>query len=572
MSLTTNEQVLAVRKAGGYLFLDTNGLIEISGKDAASYLHGRSSNNVTALEPGQGQLNSLLDRKGYILAFFSLYRLEANYLLLTEKAQVAEILKQFETYHFREEINFRDLSDATTAIAVQGPLSESLLDKGLTQGQELPPDEFGIGEFELWQISCRVIKRSLTGELGYIILVEQKDRSAMETAIKNVGAALNIVPIDQVTLDILRVETGIPQFGLDMSQEEILPETGLEQYAASYNKGCFQGQEVLARIKTYGAPKRALVGLIFAEGLQTPFAGNTNFEIGGEPAGTIKSCIYSPTLGRVIALAYISREYRVPDKEIAVRIAGIDTTARVSFLPIYTPKSNAERAKKLFNQALAEFAHGSEEKAIAILRQVIEADPHFIDAYEALGVVLARQEQLDEAIALMHSLMQLDPDSVMAHSNLSLFYMQQGDKEKAEEEKAIAMGIRMSKIAKEVAAKQKADQDKVQKMEAAKERMSMFQQVLEIDKNDLLANYGLGSIYVELGEYEQSLSYLLKALEIKPTHSVAYLALGQAYENLNRYADAQTVYQTGIEIAAKRGDLMPMNEMKSRQAAISHLL
>lgn len=565
MPLSIEEQILAVRKAGGYLFLDSVGLIEISGVDAGSYLHGRSSNDVNTLVPGQGQLNSLLERKGQIIAFFSLHKLADHFLLFTQLEQVPTILSQFETYHFREQVEFKDLSSSYSAIAVQGPLSQALLNKGLTQPTTFCPHEFDVSQLNLWNKDCIVIKRSLCGEPGYVVLLDPKDKDTFLSALQEASSSLSMVPITKEALNVLRVEAGLPLFNTDMSNEELLPETGLEQYAASYSKGCFQGQEVLARIKTYGAPRRALVGLIFDDARKA-FVLNTKFSINNEDSGTIKSSVYSPTLAKIIALAYISREYRVPDKSVVLQTENGTFSAKVSFLPLFTPSSNKERAKKLFDAALAEFASGSEEKAIKILRETIETDPLFADAYESLGVILSRQEQLDEAIAVMHKLEQLDPDSVMAHSNLSLFYMQQGDKEKAEEEKAIAM----SKIAKEVAAKQQEDKNKAQQMEEAKERMSMFQQVLEIDSEDLLANYGLGNIYVELEEYEQSLPYLLKAIEVKPTHTVAYLALAKAYESLKRMDEATATYQSGIEVAAKRGDITPMNEMKSRLQAMTH--
>lgn len=564
MKSSIEKQILAVRKSGGYLLLHTTGLIKISGADAETYLHARTSNDVKGLGIGHGQFNSLLDRKGYILAYFSLHRLADGFLLLTQYEQIPEIMQQLETYRFREQVTFEDLSSKYYSALIQGPASLALIKKVASNNEPLPENELDVAELVFWNSKAILIKQSFSGELGYVLLYNRADTRLFGEELAIEGNALSMVPLSSDSYEVLRIEAGIPIFGQDMSIEEMLPETGLEQYAASYNKGCFQGQEVLARIKTYGAPKRALVGLIFDPPLTNPFSAATEFSINGEPAGTIRSCVYSPTMKRVIALSYISREYRVPDKAVSVQIDGESFAARVSFLPFLTASSNKERAQKLFADALAEFAHGSEDETIKILRMVLEADPHFTDAYESLGVILARQEQLDEAIALMHKLQELDPESIMAHSNLSLFYMQQGDKEKAEEEKAIAMSIRMSKIAKEVVAKQQAEAGKEQQQKEAKERMSMFEQVLAIDKNDLLANYALGNVYVELEDFEKAIPYLKKALEVKPTHTVAYLALGKAYENLQRHKDAQSIYEQGIEVAAKRGDITPMNEMKAQ--------
>jgi tetratricopeptide (TPR) repeat protein len=198
---------------------------------------------------------------------------------------------------------------------------------------------------------------------------------------------------------------------------------------------------------------------------------------------------------------------------------------------------------------------------------VLELNPLFVDAYESLGVILSRHEQYDEAIALMHKLQSLQPDSVMAHTNLSVYYMQLGDKERAEEEKAIAMSIRMSQLAREHAQKKKETEDRGKLLQEAEKRLEMFRQVLLIDPDDFLANNGVGTVYVEIGQYEEAIPYLEKTIKSKPTHTVAYLALGQAFENLAKFAEAINVYRSGIDVAAKRGDITPMKEMQLHLAA-----
>jgi tetratricopeptide (TPR) repeat protein len=164
----------------------------------------------------------------------------------------------------------------------------------------------------------------------------------------------------------------------------------------------------------------------------------------------------------------------------------------------------------------------------------------------------------------MKQLESVDPESIMAHSNLSVFYMQQGNKEAAEEEKAIAMSIRMSKMAREMSAQKQEEQSKESKRQEAQERMGMFKQVLEIDPDDLLANSGLGGIHAELEEYDLALPYLLKALEVKPLHTVAYLSLGETYEKMGDVGGAIDTYKQGVAVAAQKGDLMPMKEMQAR--------
>ncbi len=186
------------------------------------------------------------------------------------------------------------------------------------------------------------------------------------------------------------------------------------------------------------------------------------------------------------------------------------------------------------------------------------------DSYEMLGVMLGKRGQLDEAIALMKKLEQIDPESVMAHANLSLFYVQQGDKDKAEEEKALAMSLRMQQATREMGQQQEKQDEKKRKQEENLQRMEMFKQVIAIDAEDLLANFGLGNLYVELEQYEQAIPLLKKAIAVKPDYTAAFLALGLALQGNSQYAEAIEIYKDGIAVASKRGDFEPMNKMKEK--------
>lgn len=562
------EEVRAVRRSGGYVDLaGTYGVILVKGPQAAQFLQARLSNDVLALKPGHGQLTSLLERKGHILAFFSLHFLDETYWIVAEAEQIPLIYSELEKYHFREKVEYQIASDDYVQFAVQGPHTDKLLrETGIATSSDN-----GIVSCELFGVpDVVVIRRNLTGENGALFFVSS-NITTFGASLANGAAKCGIVPVTiEAIQETCRVEAGIPRFGTDMSEEELLPETALEHTAASYTKGCFQGQEVLARIKTFGAPKRGLMGLKFEEGKELKFPGGTSGTINDTNETVIlRSNVFSPTLGCTIALAYVSREFRIPNKTITVQIDGNAYQTQVVSLPFYTASSRSIEAKRLYDEGLAEFANGSEEKAIEFLRESIELDPTFNDAYESLGVILSRKEQYDEAIALMQRLESLDPESVMAHANLSVFYMQQGNKELAEEEKAKAMSIRMSQVAREVAAKKEQEKSAKEKRAETENRMGMFRQVLEIDPDDLLANHGMGSAYVELGEPSNAVPFLLKALEIKPTHTVAFVALGKAYEELGDLAAATKTYEDGIAVASKRGDMTPMNEMQERLAGLN---
>ncbi|MBA4078863.1 MAG: aminomethyltransferase, partial [Cyanobacteria bacterium PR.023] len=204
-------------------------------------------------------------------------------------------------------------------------------------------------------------------------------------------------------------------------------------------------------------------------------------------------------------------------------------------------------------------------EAIKKLRTALLLDSHLEDAYEALGVILSKENQLDEAVELMETLARFNPDSIMAYANLSVFYLEQGGgKEKAEEAKAQSMSIRMRLAAKEAMQEHQQKEDTAKIEAEALERKAMFEQVIEIDSDDLFANNGLGNCYNILKQYQLAEPYLLKAIQIKPNHTVAYQELGRTYEGLGQTDKAIETFKKGIDVAAQKGDITPLKAMQAR--------
>lgn len=560
----TESQVLSLRESGGFALDPEFGLIEISGADAATFLQFRTTNDVLALQPGQGQLSSILDRTAHLHGMFSLHRLEDSYWLVVEKNVATEIIEQMEQYHFAEKITILNRSEEGLFWTVQGPCSLNLLAEIDPASLEKLDSEYSTAHAKVAGQSLIVIRRTITGEDGFLFWVPAQDQQVVIRFLNDLANRLGLIPQSPDSLNVARIEAGLPRFGEDMSAEDLLPDTGLEEACVRYTKGCYLGQEVIARIKTYSAPRKGLVGLMFSPEDRQSFPLNTPIFLEGKEIGVVKSNAYSPTLNRTIAMSFLSRQYRVPDKELMLTINGSNYLAVVTLLPFYRTDSRKDRAHKLYEKALAEFAADDESQAIAHLREALQLDPLFADGYEALGVILSKQDQLSEAIDLMQQLAKIEPDSIMAHTNLSVFYMQQGNKEAAEEEKAAAMSISMQKIAQEIKSQQALEEEKERKRLEAVERIGMFKQVLEVDSEDQLANYGIGNLYVEIDAFAEALPHLTKAVVLKPDHTAAYLALGSAYAGLGQSQQAAEIYTRGIEVAAKRGDMTPLKEMQKR--------
>jgi folate-binding protein YgfZ len=134
-------------------------------------------------------------------------------------------------------------------------------------------------------------------------------------------------------LETARIEAGIPRFGLDMDETNLAPEAGIEQRAISYSKGCYIGQEVIARIRTYGQVAKALRGLQFADSTKAlPKRGDKLYQ-GDKEIGHITSATASPSLNSSVALAYVRREHNEIGTELLVRTASGDLAARIVPLP-----------------------------------------------------------------------------------------------------------------------------------------------------------------------------------------------------------------------------------------------
>jgi folate-binding protein YgfZ len=542
--------------------------IRVYGEHANRYLQAQTTNDINLLTVGDSHLNCLIDRKSRPVGVFQVYKLANDFAIICDTTQREVIWDHLEKFKFADKVYFDAI--LVSFLTVQGPKSRSVIQK-LLDG--IPPRDLFDKDATTGTVegcAIQIFKMSLTGEEGYLIVVLNEDFDTVKAKLKAVAETAGLEDLTEQKLDVARVEAGFPKLGIDFSDDNLLAETTLSETAVSYTKGCFQGQEVLARVRTQGSPSRALVGLIVSPPPATPFKLDTEIEFQGETIGWIKSNFYSEFLKKFIAIALVKRDYRTPGKVRDVKINGSSATVTVELLPLYQGKSPGELARGLYEDALSLFAKEDESKesedwqSINLLKEALTLDPLFEDAYESLGVILSRRGQLDEAIELMEYLAKLNPDSVMAHTNLSVFYVEKGWKEKAEDEKAISMSIRMRMAAAQASkSKQDEEQRKATQQETL-ERMGMFQQVLEIDEDDQLANHGYGDCLVELSRFEEAIPHLKKSLAAKPTNSNGYLVLARAYEGLSRIDDAKETYETGIDVAAKRGDMEPLKKMKER--------
>lgn len=598
-------------------------LFEVTGKDAAQFLQNRTSNNVQALKVGEGHLNTVLDKNGKIQGVFSLHRLATQSELMDAPSDTSPTFllvtdTQTAQHTINELLRFKILEDISITPTERVGLSFHGASYHQFINNLIPISKAQLAlmhPHSVWQAND---SSGAHLKNAPILIQNQPCQSLGEPAISLWFSPDQIEEVNQQLLDIfnkssqpeqdphpafgclsskewdtLRIEVGQLLPETDYTTTTLLPETGLEQSTVDYAKGCYLGQETVARVRTYGAVPKAMMGLTSSSPIplgdlylasDSSDKQNTK-EKQDKPIGTVTSSIFSESLNQHIALAYLNKTHREPAQNIQIQAEdkqASPTQVTVCQLPFIQNKGNKtpnEHALKAFEKGLADFANGDDQQAINQLTRAILLNPALADAYESLGAILGRNEEYDDAIALMHHLETLDPDRIMAQTNLSVYYMKIGDKETAEVHKAKATTLTFkAAMAKNMTSEQATkSSDELAKEKAAAEeaaqkqlleRAQMFREALQYSPEDPLGNFGLGSTLLELNDFTGAIEALEKTVHLPTSQSAAYEKLGQAYEGAHHLEQAIATYQAGVETASRRRDLIPLKAMQTRLDAL----
>ncbi|HMV67533.1 MAG TPA: hypothetical protein PKA64_11835, partial [Myxococcota bacterium] len=299
------------------------GAVRVTGADALRFLHSQLTNEVERLEPGQGNLQARVTRTGHVEHLLSLHRLPDGdgLLLLTEDAP--GLVATLDAFLFSDDVTFT-VEDGLRWIAVQGPAAPAACEAtfgplGFEPWDTLP--EYAIRPLRRArsapqpQPGAYAIRRSLGGDAGFLIGLREGD-PAIDAALAGLTASgVRVVPAAAFSgaLEILRVEAGVPRVGPETSpKRRLLPETGMEHSAVSYAKGCYIGQEVIARVRTYGSVPSLLRALILDPDAAPPALGDDLTLDSGEKVGTIATRCWSVVREAPVALAYLDRAHRTP--------------------------------------------------------------------------------------------------------------------------------------------------------------------------------------------------------------------------------------------------------------------
>ncbi len=317
--------------SGAALFDATDrGLVLATGGDAQTFLHRILANDVRTLSPGRGNANLLLSPKGKVLFGFDLSVDADGIRLSTESGMAAALLTALDVYHFSEDVAFTDATEQSAPLELCGEQSLALLETLVGElGQLADHDQLALD----WRGErLRITALEVAGSRGVRLDPGPGGAAKLWKALVAAGAT----PAGLAARDILRVEAGRAAFGVDVT-DDVYPQEARLEGAFSLDKGCYIGQEVVAKIDTYGGLNKRLMLLRVSHddpiatgsGL---FSRERELTDGERRLGIVTSWAYSFALDAGVVLAYVKRKHQ--DVGRVFRIGDADAVATIVRAPV----------------------------------------------------------------------------------------------------------------------------------------------------------------------------------------------------------------------------------------------
>ena len=287
------------------------GAIDVLGPDGAEYLQGQLTNDVEALGVGEGQYAALLDRKGHMQTDLRVLRVGDDAILIDTEPQTKDAaLRHLTMYSIGRDVQVGDATAERAFLSLIGPRAAEIA--GTPPLPEFANEATKLASVDIVAVGTRD---------GIDILFPADERERVIAALTEAGA----VEVSPEAVEILRVEAGVPRFGAEMDAGTMPAEASIVDDAVSFTKGCYIGQETVARLHYKGKPNKHLRGLR----LSAAAAPGAALRLGDKEVGTLGGAVVSPAHGP-IGLAIVRREAE-PGDELTVGEDGV--TAEVVALP-----------------------------------------------------------------------------------------------------------------------------------------------------------------------------------------------------------------------------------------------
>jgi folate-binding protein YgfZ len=302
----------ALTEGCGLVDHSERGKLALTGPDAKAFLHGQVTNDIEGLEPGRGCYAAFLTPKGKMLGDLRVFDLGDELLLDTERISLQELFNMIRRYKLGSDVELHKRTLELGLLSLIGPDA-----RRVAGARDLPSAEHA-------NLRTRIAGRGailVATDTGVDVFCATDDTPAVRAALEAAGAE----PVREEAAEIMRVERGRPRYGIDLDDSVIPQEAGLNERAVSFTKGCYVGQETVARLFYRGKPNRHLRGLR----LSTPANTGDAIKLGDKQVGRLASVACSPRFGR-IGLAIVRRE-AAPGDTVAVGDSG--ATADLVELP-----------------------------------------------------------------------------------------------------------------------------------------------------------------------------------------------------------------------------------------------
>ncbi len=306
-AVVSDTEYRAVTEGCGLLDRSDRGKLALVGADCKPFLQGQVSNDVESLTPGTGCYAALLTPKGKMLGDLRILDADEEVLLDTERVALQELFNVIRRFSLGHDVALHKRTVQTGMLSLIGPGSAAIAADG--------PDRLGAPEHDHVPVRIAGIDaRAVRTDVGIDLLCDAAQTDALAQALRAAGAT----PVSETVADTLRVERGRPRFGIDLDDTVIPQEADLNERAVSFTKGCYVGQETVARLFYRGKPNRRLRGLRLAQPAQT----GAEITLADRVVGHVGSVADSPGLGS-LALALVRRE-APPGSQVRVGPEEID--------------------------------------------------------------------------------------------------------------------------------------------------------------------------------------------------------------------------------------------------------
>ena len=330
MMVQTEQEYWAAWKGGALIDRSHLGRLEMSGADSLDLLHRLSTQDLGSLEAGQGAATVLTSDKGRIIDLVTVYHLGDRLLLVASPENQDAVARWLDKYTIIEDSTTRDVTSETALLAFFGPGAPRLVEAVAGRSLEELPLYHHV-EASVNGVDVRLARAQEPAGGGFHVLLPRRaDVDVVHEALREKGEGLGIRLISPEAYEMLRIEAGLWAFGKEMDERYNPLEARMGPFI-SFDKGCYIGQEVVARLDTYDKVQKHLMGLALPQG-QTPPSG-AKLQAEGKEAGFVTSSTLTPAFGGPIAMAYVRARHAHPGTRLVLEGSNGPTEAEVVALP-----------------------------------------------------------------------------------------------------------------------------------------------------------------------------------------------------------------------------------------------